>query len=162
MAEPRTVANRGAAGLTGDTADARGEAQGREPERQRVEGLITQIVALTGIDAAGVQLVLAGLLDLAGQALGAEDAALLFGMIPGASEVAAHGLLGGSGVALDALLGRPVDGSVAMMDLVRDSGLAPDQVATIADMLLGYVEQTAGGEAANRLYGALPGLASLG
>lgn len=127
-----------------------------------MEGLITQIVALTEIDAATVQLVLAGLLDLAGQALGADDAATLFALIPGAADMLAHGLLGGSGISLSALLGQPVDGSAALMDLVRDSGLAPDQVATIADMLLTYVERTAGGEAADRLYGALPDLALLG
>jgi hypothetical protein len=127
-----------------------------------VESLISQIVVMTGIDAATVQLVLAGLLDLAGQSLGADDAAALFGAIPGASDLVGTNLLGGSGASLSALLGKPVDGSVALLDLARDSGLSPDQVASIADQLLGYVEQTAGGEAADRLYGALPGLALLG
>jgi hypothetical protein len=127
-----------------------------------VEDLIAQIVVMTGIDAATVQLVLAGLLDLASQSLGAEDAAALLGAIPGASDLIGHSLLGGSGASLGALLGTPVDGSAALLDLVRDSGLSPDQVASIADQLLGYVEQTAGGEAADRLYGALPGLSVLG
>jgi hypothetical protein len=126
-----------------------------------VEDLVAYVVALTGIDPHTVQTVLVGLLDLALQTLG-PDGARLLSRIPGAAELMAQGLLDPSGASLASLLGHPVDTAAALMDLVRDSGLTPDQVGSIADLLLDHVEQTAGADVADRLYLALPGLAQLG
>jgi hypothetical protein len=74
----------------------------------------------------------------------------------------AAGVLDTTGASLASLLGQPVDTAAALQDLVRDSGLTPDQVGSIADRLLDHVERTAGAEVADRLYLALPGLAQLG
>lgn len=126
-----------------------------------MEDLVVHIVALTGIDPLTVQTVLVGLLDLALQALG-PDGSLLLGRVPGAAELMAQGLLDSAGASLAGLLGRPVDTAAALFDLVRESGLTTGQVASIADLLLEHVEQTAGAELADRLYLALPGLAQLG
>lgn len=125
-----------------------------------MESLVTQIVALLGVDPGAVQMVLAGLLDLARDSLGPEAGAALVAQIPGAAEMMADNLMG-SGL-LGSLLSGGSDGAARLADLVRDSGLAPDQVATIADMFLGYVQQTAGSDAANQLYNAIPALAQLG
>jgi hypothetical protein len=126
-----------------------------------MEDLIAQVVALTGIDPATVHMVLVGLLDLALQTLGADGAGLL-SRVPGATELMAAGVLDTTGASLASLLGQPVDTAAALQDLVRDSGLTPDQVGSIADRLLDHVERTAGAEVADRLYLALPGLAQLG
>jgi hypothetical protein len=125
-----------------------------------LETLIAQITGLLGIDAGTAQFVLAGLLDIARQSLGPEGGAL-FAQIPGADEVLATSLLGSGGVSLSALLGGG-PGPEALADLVRDSGLSPHQVASIADMLLDHTQAHAGPEAALRLYRAIPGLAGLG
>lgn len=126
-----------------------------------MDDLVTHIVALTGIDPLTVQTVLVGLLDLALQALGPDGAGVL-GRVPGAPELVAQGLLDAGGASLASLLGRPVDTTTALMDLARDSGLTPDQLGSVAHLLLDHVEQTAGAEVADRLYLALPGLAQLG
>lgn len=126
-----------------------------------MEDLVAQVVALTEIDPAVVQTVLVGLLDLALQALGSDGAGLL-SRVPGAAELMAQGVLDTSGASLASLLGQPVDTAEALMDLVHDSGLTPDQVGSIAALLLDHVERTAGADVADRLYLALPGLAQLG
>lgn len=126
-----------------------------------METLVTQIVALLGVDAGTVQMVLSGLLDLARSSLGPEAGNLLISQIPGAPEMMAGSMIG-SGSLLSSLLGGGPDSAAGLAQLVRDSGLAPDQVATIADMLLGYVQQTAGTEAANQLFNAIPALPHLG
>ncbi len=125
-----------------------------------MESLVTQIVALLGVDPGAVQMVLAGLLDIARDSLGSEAGAALVAQIPGAAEMMADNLMG-SGLLGSLLSGGP-DGAARLADLVRDSGLAPDEVATIADMFLGYVQQTAGSDAANQIYNAIPALAQLG
>jgi hypothetical protein len=127
-----------------------------------LDHLITQITAMLAVDPGTASMVLAGLLDIARQALGPDAGATLIGLVPGASDLMANNLLGSTGVSLSSLLNHPPDSGQALLDLVRDSGLSPDQVASIADMLLGYVQQTAGPEAADQMYGALPGLAQLG
>lgn len=126
-----------------------------------MEDLVVHVVALTGIDPLTVQTVLVGLLDLALQTLGRDGASLLR-QVPGAAELIAQGLLDSSGASLASLLGQPVDTAEALLELARDSGLTPNQVASIADLLLDHVEQTAGADLADRLYMALPGLAQLG
>lgn len=125
-----------------------------------MESLVTQIVALLGVDPGAVQMVLAGLLDIARDSLGPEASAALIVQIPGAAEMMADNLIG-SGL-LGSLLSSGPDSAARLADLVRDSGLAPDQVATIADMFLGYVQQTAGADAANQIYNAIPALGQLG
>ena len=125
-----------------------------------MENLVTQIVALLGVDAGTVKMILVGLLDLARDSLGPDASASLIAQIPGAAEMMADNLIG-SGLLGSLLPGGP-DGAARLAELVQDSGLAPDQVATIADMLLGYVQQTAGADAANQLYNAIPALAQLG
>jgi hypothetical protein len=127
-----------------------------------MESLITQITTVLGLDAATVGMVIAGLLDLARQGLGPDAGATLIAMVPGAPELLANNLLGSTGISLGSLLGPSPSSAQALLDLARDSGLTPDQVGSIADMLLGYVQQTAGPDAANQIYGALPGLAQLG
>lgn len=126
-----------------------------------MEDLVANIVTLTGIEPLTVQTVLVGLLDLALQTLGRDGASVLT-RVPGAAELMAQGLLDTTSASLASLLGQPVDTATALMDLVTDSGLTPDQVGSIADLLLEHVEATAGAEVANRLYLALPGLAQLG
>jgi hypothetical protein len=126
-----------------------------------VESLITQMVTLLGADAATVQMVVVGLLDLARQSLGPEAGAALLAQIPGAPEMMADSLIG-SGSMLSSLLSGGPDTAAGLARLVQDSGLPPDRVATIADMLLVYVQQTAGSDAANQLYDAIPALAQLG
>jgi hypothetical protein len=130
-------------------------------EHAIVETLVAQIVALLGVDAGTVQMVLTGLLDLARQSLGPDTGNALIAQIPGATEMMAGSLMG-SGSMLSSLLGGGPDTTAGLVQLVADSGLAPDQVATIADMLLGYVQQTAGPGAADQLYDAIPALARLG
>jgi hypothetical protein len=126
-----------------------------------VESLVSQIVALLGADAGTVQMVLVGLLDLARDSLGPEAGTALIGQIPGAAEMMAGDLIG-SGSFLSSLLSGGPDTTAGLVQLVHDSGLPRDQVATIADMLLGYVQQTAGSDAANQIYDAIPALARLG
>lgn len=123
-----------------------------------MEDLVAQLTTLLGVDAPTVQLVLAGLLDIARQGLGPDGAALIAG-IPGASDLLAANLMGSGHLA--GLLGGGPDPD-ALMRLAEDSGLDPAQVGTIADMLLTYVEKTAGPDAANELFAALPGLGELG
>lgn len=125
-----------------------------------METLVTQIVALLGIDAGTVQMVVTGLLDLAREALGPDAGNALIQQIPGAAEMMAGSL--GSGSLLSSLLSGGPDSAAGLAQLVRDSGLAPDQVATIADMLLGYVQQTAGADVAHQIYDAIPALGQLG
>lgn len=125
-----------------------------------METLVTQIVALLGIDAGTVQMVITGLLDLAREALGPDAGNALIQQIPGAAEMMAGSL--GSGGLLGSLLSGGPDSAAGLAQLVRDSGLAPDQVATIADMLLGYVQQTAGTDVAHQIYDAIPALGQLG
>jgi hypothetical protein len=126
-----------------------------------VETLIAQITGLLGIDAGTAQFVLAGLLDIARQSLGPDAGAALLAQIPGADEVLATSLLGSGGISLSALLGGG-PGPEALAELVRDSGLSPHEVATIADLLLDYAQEHAGHDAAMHLYQAIPGLAGLG
>ncbi len=125
-----------------------------------METLVTQIVAILGIDAGTVQMVVSGLLDLARQSLGPDAGPALIAQIPGAAEMMADSLMG-SGF-LGSLVGSGTDTTAGLIQLVRDSGLQPDQVATIADMLLGYVQQSAGADAANQIYNAIPALGQLG
>ncbi len=122
-----------------------------------MEDLVTQLATLLGTDAHTVGMVLAGLLDIARQGLG-PDGAELIARIPGATDLLAANLMGTGGIA--GLLGGPDPN--ALGQLVQDSGLDPGQVATIADMLLTYVEKTVGTQAANQLFSALPGLGELG
>lgn len=126
-----------------------------------METLVTQIVAMLGIDAGTVEMVLTGLLDLARSSLGPEAGNALIAQIPGAAEMMAGSLMG-SGSLLSSLLGSAPDSTAQLVQLVHDSGLPPDQVATIADMLLGYVQQAAGADAANQIYQAIPALGRLG
>jgi hypothetical protein len=127
-----------------------------------LESLIAQITGLLGIDAGTAQLVLVGLLDIARQSLGPEASATLLAQIPGAGELAGSSLLGSSGISLSALLGDSGGERDALADLVRDSGLSAYEVASIADMLIDYTSEHAGPAAAERLYGAIPGLVWLG
>lgn len=126
-----------------------------------MESLVSQIVALLGIDAATVQMVVVGLLDLAREGLGPEAGNALVMQIPGAAEMMAASMIG-SGSLLSSLLSGGPDTAAGLTQLVRDSGLEPGQVATIADMLMGYVQQTAGSDVANQIYDAIPALGQLG
>ncbi len=126
-----------------------------------MEDLVAQVVALTGIDPLTVQAVILGLLELALQTLGPDGTGLL-NRVPGATELLAQGLLDTSGASLASLLGQPVDTAEALLELARDSGLTPDQLGSIADLLLDHVERSAGADVADRLYMALPGLGRLG
>jgi hypothetical protein len=127
-----------------------------------LENLIGQITVMLNIDAQTASMVVAGLLDLARQSLGPEAGGALIAAIPGASDLLGNDLLAGTGLSLGALLGHPVDNTQALLDLAKDAGVSVDHLGTIGDMLLSYVQRTAGGDTANQLSGALPGLAHLG
>lgn len=136
-----------------------------------MQDFIQQAAQQLGASESSIQSATGGVLSLLKDKSDDSDFASLAGKIPGLAELATSGQTAAEGTGGGGLmgmvssslsgLGGNLGGAASLVSLIGKSGLSTDQAGGFATMLVGFLQQNAGGDLVGKILSKVPELKKL-